>query len=80
MRYFFSDLRVWAVSRSLVAAVKVEGAVEATTTVSDSRSVVGVTSVGTWRVSPSRLGEVLLEDVEDRVEGITDACLPCHRL
>ena len=67
------------VTITLGTGVKVKGTVEATTTVRDSLVVESVASVCTRGISPAGLGEVLLEDVEDREERIADAGLSYQR-
>ena len=63
-----------AVPGALGAFVEVESAVEATTAVGHGRVVLGVARIGADRVAGS-LGQILLENVEDGVEGVANAGL-----
>ena len=63
-----------AVPGALGAFVEVESAVEATTAVGHGRVVLGVARIGADRVAGS-LGQILLENVEDGIEGVANTGL-----
>jgi len=70
-----------AVALPLGAGVQVQGAVEPAATVGNSTVVEGIAGIGAHcGGSGGRLGEVLLKDVEDGEEGVTDAGLAAQPL
>ena len=70
-----------AVALPLGAGVQVQGAVQPTATMGHSAVVDGIAGIGAYRGGPGcGLGEVLLKDVEDGEEAVTDAGLATQPL